>query len=500
MLLTLILSCQDYAINKQEGGIPIIAPDFIDFGHLVSGQEVDTRQIIFTNGGDQPFEVDRIEIFGQRFEIDETNFIVEPESWIALDLTYSPQTFEFNEGYLDVYLKGQEAPVSSVWFQGWGDAPSILIDPEEIDFGTVSQDCSLSEEITITNVGNLPLEISSINQLSSIPQEISLNLGTLPPLPWVLQPTDRISFSLDFVASDVLSDTLALKVLSNDPSWPSKDVSAQGLTMISTTMVDSWVQGSGIVVDIIWVIDNSGSMRWAQNELAANLTSFINMFISYNPTFKMAFITTDSPNFWNGITLTQNTPDLVSSATNLLNSIGTWGSADEKGLEMLETSISNNINWFNPNAYLVAIFLSDEPDHSSYSWSLYATLMDAHIPFGRYLPYAIIGDVPWGCNAAQAGRGYYETVNYYGTQWWSICDPDWGSNMEDIALSIINAAAFTLSMDNLKEDTIEVWVNGQKIESGWTYNANSNSIMFDPGFMPETGDNVEASYEIWECE
>ena len=92
MLLSLLLACQDYAINEKMQGEPIIAPDFIDFGHLRSGQETGLRQIIFSNGGNAPLHVDYIEIEGERFDVDTSGFTVEPLSWHALDLTYIPET------------------------------------------------------------------------------------------------------------------------------------------------------------------------------------------------------------------------------------------------------------------------------------------------------------------------------------------------------------------------------------------------------------------------
>ena len=500
MLLTLILSCQDYAINKQEGGIPIIAPDFIDFGHLVSGQEVDTRQIIFTNGGDQPFEVDRIEIFGQRFEIDETNFIVEPESWIALDLTYSPQTFEFNEGYLDVYLKGQEAPVSSVWFQGWGDAPVIEVEPSSYDYGPLSEDCQTEKQINITNTGNLDLVINDITELSTLPQQISLNLGTLPSFPWTLSPNARISFWTEFLAEGLSLHSLEIKIASNDPESPVKSVLTTGETMISTTMLESFIQGTSIYVDIIWIIDNSGSMHTFQNKLASNIGDFLNLFLSYSPDFQMAFITTDDFHFVDGTYFTHNTLDLVQKTSDIVNSIGVRGSANEKGLKMLEDTLAHNSSWFRTGAHLVAIFLTDEGDNSPMAFSQYAASYDILYPQGMFLPFAIIGDIPNGCGGALPGWGYYEIINHYNSQWWSICDLDWGSQMEDIALSIVNSASFLLDHPSPKEETIRVFVNGQELLEGWYYNPSVNSISFNFDDMPESGDTVEVSYEIWECE
>ena len=81
MLLSLLLTCNDYGINQKLDAEPIIAPDFIDFGHLKSGEESGERQIIFSNGGELPLEVDHIEIHGQRFDVALEGFTVDAGSY-----------------------------------------------------------------------------------------------------------------------------------------------------------------------------------------------------------------------------------------------------------------------------------------------------------------------------------------------------------------------------------------------------------------------------------
>jgi len=500
MLLILIMACQDYTINQKLQGEPIIAPDFIDFGHLSSGHETGLRQIIFSNGGNATLEVDFIDINGQRFDIDTSGFDVEPLSWHAIDLSYAPETFEFNEGYLDVYLKDQEDPVGSVWFQGWGDAPVITVTPPSVDFGTLSEDCDISNEIQISNDGNIDLEITSLQELASLPQQIWMEFGSLPELPWTLAPNARISFWTEFEAVGLSLHSMELKVSSNDPIAPIKDILVEGETMISTTIIDSFTQGNTIYVDIIWIVDNSGSMSSFQNKLSTNISDFLNMFMLYSPDFKMGFITTDSHNFVNNTFFTHADPDLIVNSSALINSIGTRGSANEMGIEMLSEAIQLNRSWFRQGAALVAIFLSDEQDWSPNNQPYYSSIFDYYYPQGSFLPFAIIGDAPGGCTGAFPGWGYYDLVNHYNSQWWSICDVDWGTQMEDIALAVVNLTSYGLNHPNPKEDSIRVFVNGQEVLEGWSYNPSSNSIMFDWAKMPEVGDHVEVSYEIWECE
>ncbi|MFN8845821.1 MAG: hypothetical protein ACK5W9_03130, partial [Bdellovibrionales bacterium] len=47
-------------------------------------------------------------------------------------------------------------------------------------------------------------------------------------------------------------------------------------------------------IDILWVIDNSGSMNSSQTNLASNFGAFIQDFITLNYDFRMAVTTSDT--------------------------------------------------------------------------------------------------------------------------------------------------------------------------------------------------------------
>src|SRR5690606_26393323 len=58
---------------------------------------------------------------------------------------------------------------------------------------------------------------------------------------------------------------------------------------------DSFKQNSeaiNVKIDILWVIDTSGSMQEEQDQLAANFGSFISGFVSKNYDFRIAVTTT----------------------------------------------------------------------------------------------------------------------------------------------------------------------------------------------------------------
>ena len=301
-----------------------------------------------------------------------------------------------------------------------------------------------------------------------------------------------------------LDDLTNFDVTSNDPATPVVAAFAEGAAVISNEVIQSWIQEEKVIVDIVWVIDNSGSMFPYQSMLANNMEAFMNIFLSYAPDFKMMFITTDS-SLIRGIVDT-GSRDPVAYAADLVSTTGTMGSGFEKGIQQLYDCISAGGAChaeLRGNATLVAIFLSDEPDHSSTTINSMISLAD-HLRPGNFVPYGIFGDVPTGCSnptshGAQPGWGYYDLVHHYASQWWSICDEDWGSQMEEIAQAVSVQTEFRLDGEDPHVDTIRVWVNGQLVEEGWEYNPTHNSVVFTLEDAPQPGDSLDIGYSTWGC-
>jgi len=505
LLLAFLLGCSDITVTEIKQPEIIVAPSTLEFGHLLSGYESDMRTITIANGGTDDLVVNRLEVIGSNYAIDTSGFTVPSGGWHQIEVSYAPATFEHNQGYVDIYLEGEESPSESVWLDGHGDAPVINLSPIEIDFGAPLLGCEARQEIAIQNDGNIDLIVDDISFMSSVPQEIELVYGTLPAFPWTLPPLTRLSFFVDYVPMDETYDQISYDVTSNDPTLPSITSSAIGDAVLSNEIVQSWIQQTAVIVDIIWVIDNSGSMNTFQQQLGYNMQNFMNVFLSYSPDFQIAFITTDSPHFV-GRVIDNTAVDPTADSVTIINSIGTRGSGHEKGLEKLKDCMNTGecVSFMRPNATLVAIFLSDEPDGSSWTTQAFTMSFDSIKP-NMFVPYAIIGDVPGGCSSttsnrfAQAGHGYWDIVNHYGSSWWSICDSDWGSQLEDVAQAVSIQTTFPLDSEDPVVDTIRVFINGQQVEGTWTYDPASNAVVFDYDNAPEAGDLLEVSYSSWGC-
>lgn len=154
-------------------------------------------------------------------------------------------------------------------------------------------------------------------------------------------------------------------------------------------------------IDIVWVVDNSGSMESSQDNLTANFESFIESFQTKGYDFRMVVTGSDawraeytgnasfkdkvrrwrrgevvnagggnyiySPD--SGIhVMDRLTVDLMNVF--LINAtLGTGGSGNERAFESLEESLlyADNSDFRRPGAYLAVIVVSDEDDFSSNS-------------------------------------------------------------------------------------------------------------------------------------
>ncbi len=156
-------------------------------------------------------------------------------------------------------------------------------------------------------------------------------------------------------------------------------------------------------IDILWVIDDSGSMATSQNNIITNFNSFIQRFQTLNYDFNMAFISTDA---YMDLTDTQSgnpyrttycagynkkcsvfrdgpakvsTPALhsgtpiitkltagISQVFNLNAAQGTQGYGDERPFLSIKVALDNpaNTGFRRPDAYLAVIIVSDEDDYS----------------------------------------------------------------------------------------------------------------------------------------
>ncbi|MCB9688937.1 MAG: hypothetical protein H6735_28100 [Alphaproteobacteria bacterium] len=299
--------------------------------------------------------------------------------------------------------------------------------------------------------------------------------------------------------------------------------------------VDAFTQAPNDEVDLLFVIDDSNSMREEQEALIRGFTDFMFELEEANSKFHLAVLSTsaDSDDPQRG-KLRGNPPYLTVDDDYLRGfagraAVGINGSDKEKGLEAAAAALSPdmvdgpNAGFLRDDANLLITFVSDEEDCSDEgvldgydSDACYANSDFLH-PVDDYIQQyvdakhgqrekvtvsAIItpatGDP--ACDSGAAGYRYaYATHELHGTIG-NICQSDWSSMLYDLGLTASGVITVFELRWNARPETIEVTVNEEPVAgdaaNGWTYDDPTHSIEFHGTGVPPRGAEIVVRYEI----
>lgn len=301
-------------------------------------------------------------------------------------------------------------------------------------------------------------------------------------------------------------------------------------------------------VDILWVVDNSGSMETSQSDLAVNFKSFIGKFVASGSDFRMAVTTSDAflaPYYNNDArarlkpgkdltgqahyVMTPDTPDLENVFLTAIK-VGIKGSGDERAFSSFKEALTNSINdgFHRSDAFLAVIIVSDEDD---FSHNDLTTGMDgyyftenyndpkiysvqSYIDFltdftaaggpGKNFSVNTISILDQACldlrkdSAQKIGKRYMELADAAGGQQISICS-DFSQSLQSLSESIVElSSVFSLGREPIIE-SITVTVNGAAVpedpDNGWTYDPATWSIAFHGSAVPAAGADVRINYD-----
>lgn len=518
------LSCSDYEIHKvHEEAVPgLIAPEIDvtpinhEFGNLNADGDVGTIVVTIENFGNDTLILDDASLVHNTPEYTLSALSVselEPGDTTDLTVTYDPTTYKADYEEISILSNDPDEPEVIVPLNGTGDAPVIQVSPPYHDFGTIDVGCDDSLGILIENIGNVDLIISNIQYFASLPVDFVVEDYEMieGPLPWTLAPGGQAAVGVDYIPLDIFPDGGWLEVSSNDPILPIAVAEHEGLADYAGWVTDTFTQDETIAVDILFVVDNSGSMGSNQTNLQNNFDAFIAVFTSAGADFQIGIITTDSSSFV-GSVINPATPDPVTEFNTQIDSIGTHGSAHEKGLWYAyeSTTTGDASSFMRSDARLVVVYVSDEADwsHQTYGsggsatmgpMDYSASLQSLKTSHDLIVAHAVAGDSPSGCTAnggAQFGDGYYDVVTDLAGTFMSICATDWSVTMDTLARDSISILSWPLS-DTPIEETISIQVEGVP-NSNWTYDAASNSVTFT--VAPAEASTIDITYAVWaEC-
>ena len=251
-------------------------------------------------------------------------------------------------------------------------------------------------------------------------------------------------------------------------------------------------------IDILFVMDNSGSMKEEQQAMANQFDSFLGDIIEFD--YQIAIITTD----WKGgkgqFLTFPNEKTILSNPRNkrtvhsknislfqqTISPPHTQNADDEKGLQAVNMALNveDQKPFFRPHSLFIIIFISDEDNSSSKHIesddydedydepeTLFKRISRKH-KFSAIVFHSIISDPDNPCPNQTVGKLYAEISNpsrgirkKYGNilegEIGSICAPDYGSQLGKIADYTVRNRLLPLSCYPL-ENSISLQVNGKK--------------------------------------
>lgn len=237
-------------------------------------------------------------------------------------------------------------------------------------------------------------------------------------------------------------------------------------------------------VDILWVIDNSGSMGSYQQQVIDNSTTFIQQFTtSSRLQWKMGLISTDEidppyAGFSSPLDYqTLNPAQIFNSAVAML---GTLGSGEEKAFTPTLGVLNRYTNFMRPGAYLIQIFVSDEYEQSYISTAQFLSNMKTKMggDLSKYIAYGVYS---YGSNDSWNNK-YNEVVQQTNGKVYSLDSQDFGVLLADMGKDLVQKVTTVYPIVLLDKrpiiGTIQVLYKGRILIPGtdWVYNATYNYV------------------------
>ncbi len=305
-------------------------------------------------------------------------------------------------------------------------------------------------------------------------------------------------------------------------------------------------------IDILWVIDNSGSMNSSQANIASNFRSFIQKFQQKNYDFQIGVTSSDAylayhyndnnrsklrdgAKISSSVTtssgfriIDKNTPSIESTfLTNITQ--GTLGNGDERVFMSMQHTLQNPLNaaFKRQGSYLAVIIVSDEEDFSHADYqngiSSYYFTENASDP-KMYSVQSYVDFLNTFTNSTALIRNYSVSSIYTNnaacrtqlasTAKVSLRNPqlsdltggvkaslcgNFADSLQLISDTVLDlASVFQLDREPIPE-SIVVSVNNsivpQHAINGWTYEAAANTVSFHGSAVPPADANISITFD-----
>ncbi len=280
----------------------------------------------------------------------------------------------------------------------------------------------------------------------------------------------------------------------------------------SATVSESFTQAPLPSIDVLFVIDSTGSMASEQAGFGQAVGGFVGALDALHLDYQIGVTTMDLEDqgalLGRPWILTPNQDDVAGNLASNLE-VGTESPPPSQGLDAAALALADplgvNTAFRRSDAALQVVFISDGEDESGDVLgtdpveAFLGLLAAEHSRTGRAArASAIVGDVPDGCTGdggtALPAQRYVDVAIGSGGKVASICSADFSGIAQDIgAVAVEWPVTFPLQADPV-DGTVTVTVGGLRMNSGWVIDHAVPALVFEVAPPPDS--TIDVVYSL----
>ncbi len=428
--------------------------------------------------------------------------VLAPGRAAQLEVVWTPSEPGMLEKSLALEVGGsptEPEPVAvAVSGTAWG--ATATVSTSTYDFGAVDIGCDDEFILTVTNTGNIVMQIDSV----ALHGAEGFWLAEPDDLPWTISPYQSQEQMVLFSPDDLGKKFTELE-FETDLGSVTADLQGEGVVDEERTL--SFEVGEQSRSTIIWNINLTAIPDSTEDQYSEffvdSLPTFFDTLEENHASYRAAFVwsvagTVDGA--YDYIDDTFTTTEATDAALDMIAPGATGGDNDANFVTLL-AAVGANSDWlFEDDAWaespLSLITVQRDTEASGGSWSSWVSQTQAYKEDPDDLVYhAIAGPVPGGCGSAEAFADYDKAVSATGGVFRSICEPDWNDSMAELAAACIEGASTFFQLEGTPmESSIEVAMDGVPLTEGWAYDSSMNAVVFEEDSYPDYGSTVTIYY------
>ncbi len=414
--------------------------------------------------------------------------ILAPAAQGVVSFGFSPERTGARTAVAAVEFVGLDLPVM-VSAAGTGVRGGLIGAPGSVSLGPLPQGCgNPSANVVFLNDGASPVQVTSLALAAPGPFTFT---GAAAPL--VLQPGESVPLVVvGDVGAALVGDSLASLVADSNEGLSARIDLRLTVTAAAVPLTEEFRVPDDVAIDVLFVVDNSGSMQDDQQLLADNFADFVASALDDSDLDVQIGVTTTDVISADGAAgrLVGNPAILDARDGAALEArvlVGIDGTGLELGLEAMRLAmeVPENAGFIRSSAALAVIFVTDEEDAGAFPEALpdpalsrapedYIALLEAR-KAGSVLnaPVLVSAVLPAG-----GGNRYRAVVDHFSGVALDITDPAWGARLSEIGVETFSLSRSFALGSAPRAGSVTVTVDGVVINA-FAIDAARRSIVLD---------------------